>query len=158
MTLLGPGDPFPRLSVQLVGGERLDLPDALAGRFGVVLLNRGSWCPFCTAQLRDFQRAHQALEEVGALVVSLSVDDEATTQALVEKNGLTFPVGHSADAHAIAEGTGAFISTDPLHLQSTGFVLDSEGAVLTSVYSSGAIGRLTAEDTIGFVRHQKRSV
>lgn len=155
MTLLGPGDTFPNLSVQLVGGEKLDLPDALAGRFGVVLFNRGAWCPFCTAQLRDFQRAHEALDEVGASVVSLSVDDEATAQALVEKNGLTFPIGHSADAHAIAAETGAFISADPLHLQSTGFVLDPEGTVLTSVYSSGAIGRLTAEDTIGLVRYAK---
>ncbi|CAN5642886.1 redoxin domain-containing protein [soil metagenome] len=155
MTLLGPGDTFPNLSVQLVGGEKLDLPDALAGRFGVVLFNRGAWCPFCSAQLRDFQRAHEALDEVGASVVSLSVDDEATAQALVEKNGLTFPIGHSADAHASAAETGAFISADPLHLQSTGFVLDPEGTVLTSVYSSGAIGRLTAEDTIGLVRYAK---
>lgn len=78
--MLGPGDTFPNLSVHLVGDETLDLPGALLGRFGVVLLNRGSWCPFCTAQLRGFDRANEALEEIGASVVSMSVDDEATTR------------------------------------------------------------------------------
>ncbi|MEP7089322.1 MAG: redoxin domain-containing protein [Nocardioidaceae bacterium] len=155
MTLLGPGDTFPHLEVHLVGGETLDLPGALVGRFGVVLLNRGSWCPFCTAQLRGFQRANQALEEVGASLVSLSVDDEATTRDLVEHNKLTFPIGHSADAHAIAVLTGAFVNPAPVYIQATGFVLDPEGRVITSVYSSGAIGRLTAEDTLGFIRHVK---
>jgi peroxiredoxin len=86
-------------------------------------------------------------------VVALSVDDEATTAALVEKLGLTFPVGHSADALAIAELTGAFVNAEPLHLQSPGFVLDPEGKVVVSVYSSGAIGRLVPEDVVGLVRY-----
>ena len=37
MTVLQPGDPFPSLTVALPGGRPLRLPDALAGRFGVVL-------------------------------------------------------------------------------------------------------------------------
>ena len=56
MALLHPGDTFPTFDVQLVGGGSLTLPEALAGGFGVVLFNRGSWCPFCNAQLRGFQR------------------------------------------------------------------------------------------------------
>ena len=53
----------------------------------------------------------------------MSVDDEATTRELIEQHGLTFPVGHSADARAVAQETGAFVNEDPLYLQSTGFVL-----------------------------------
>ena len=49
MTVLQPGDPFPSLTVALPGGRALRLPDALAGRFGVVLYYRGSWCPYCNA-------------------------------------------------------------------------------------------------------------
>src|SRR6202789_1262964 len=98
MSLLHPGDRFPTLTVALPGGETLSLPNALAGGFGVVLFYRGSWCPYCNAQLRAFERAADNLTKVGAKVVALSVDDEATTQALIAKHGLTFPVGHSADA------------------------------------------------------------
>jgi hypothetical protein len=63
------------------------------------------------------------------------------------------PVGHSADAGAIHEATGAFLNADPVYLQSTGFVLDPEGNVILSVYSSGAIGRLVPEDVAGLVNY-----
>ena len=153
MTLLHPGDRFPTLTVPIAGGGSLVLPDDLAGSFGVVLIYRGSWCPYCNAQLRAFERASESLGGVGAKVVALSVDDEATTQALVEKHSLTFPVGHSADANVVAAATGAFVNDDPTYLQSTGFVLDPDGKVVVSVYSSGAIGRLVPEDVVGLIRY-----
>jgi peroxiredoxin len=152
-----PGDPFPALSVNLAGGETMALPDALRGRFGVVLIYRGSWCPYCNAQLRAFQRALDKLTDLNARVVALSVDDEETTKAMVDKNGLQFPVGHSADAHAVAEVTGAFVNADPEYLQSTGFVLDPQGRVIVSVWSNGAIGRLVPEDVIGLIRYVKET-
>ena len=155
MPLLGPGDPFPRLTMSVIEGDgdrQLTVPELFAGAFGVVLLYRGAWCPYCLQQLRSFERALGQLKEVGAAVVALSADDRATTAGLVADLGLTFPVGHSADAAAIAASTGAFVSTEPPFLQSTGFVLDREGRVAVSVYSSGAIGRLVPQDVAGLVR------
>src|ERR1700733_11755376 len=132
-TLLHPGDPFPALTVSLPGDRALRLPDDLAGHFGVVLFYRGSWCPYCNAQLSAFQRALDGLAEMDVAVVALSVDDEAATQDLIAKHGLRFPVGYGADASAIADATGAFVNDDPLFLQSTGFVLDHGGRVVVSV-------------------------
>ena len=152
-TLLRPGDPFPALTVSLPGGRALRLPGDLAGHFGVVLFYRGSWCPYCNAQLSAFQRALDGLAEIDVTVVALSVDDEATTQQLIAKHGLRFPVGYGADASAIADATGAFVNDDPLFLQSTGFVLDPGGRVVVSVYSSGAIGRLVPQDVTGLIRY-----
>jgi peroxiredoxin len=153
VTLLHPGEMFPRLTVTATDASILELPDALEGHFGVVLFYRGSWCPYCNAQLRAFQRAAESLSEVDAKVVALSVDDEATTAELVAKLGLTFRVGYGADAHAVAEMTGAFVNPEPVFLQSTGFVLDPTGRVVVSVYSSGAIGRLVPEDVVGMIRY-----
>jgi peroxiredoxin len=153
MTLLHPGDEFPVLTVTPAGQPALELPEALAGRYGVVLFFRGAWCPYCNAQLRAFERAHDSLAAQDITVVALSVDDEATTQALIAKHGLRFPVGHSADAALVAELTGAFVNRDPTFLQSTGFVLDPDGRVIVSVYSSSAIGRLVPEDVVGLVRY-----
>jgi peroxiredoxin len=59
-TQLHPGDSFPELTVALPGGRSLQLPGSLAGHFGVVLFYRGSWCPYCNAQLSAFQRSHDA--------------------------------------------------------------------------------------------------
>jgi peroxiredoxin len=151
--LLRPGDRFPALTVTVPGGRALRLPDDLAGRFSVILFYRGSWCPYCNAQLRAFQRSLDRLTGLGIEVAALSVDDETTTQALIAKHGLQFSVGHSADARAVAAATGAFVHDDPRYLESTGFVLDPGGRVAVSVYSSGAIGRLVPDDVIGLVRY-----
>jgi peroxiredoxin len=153
MPVLHPGDSFPSITVKLPRGETLDLPHSLDGHFSVILFFRGSWCPYCNAQLRAFQRAGASLDAMGVKVVALSVDDEATTQELITKNGLEFPVGHSADAKALAEETGAFVNDDPTFVQSTGFVLDPSGRVVVSVYSSGAIGRLVPDDVVGMIRY-----
>jgi peroxiredoxin len=153
MSLLAPGDPFPALTATPPDANALELPDALAGRFGVVLFYRGAWCPYCRAQLRGFQRALPKFEELGAGVLALSVDDADTTRETVRSHELTFPVGHSADADALAAATGAFVNAEPRYLQSTGFVLDPSGRVIVSVYSSGAIGRLVADDVLGMIRY-----
>jgi peroxiredoxin len=153
MALLHPGDAFPELTLSVPGGETLTVPEAFDGGFGVVLFYRGSWCPYCNAQLRAFQRATDTLAELDIRVAALSVDDEATTADLIAKHHLSFPVGHSADARALSELTGAFVNDDPVYLQSTGFVLDPTGKVIVNVYSSGAIGRLVPEDVVGLVRY-----
>lgn len=149
------GDVFPSLSVPAVGGATIDLPDMLTGWYGVVLIYRGAWCPYCNAQLASFSRASDKLAERDAQVVALSVDDETTSAELAARHRIPFRLGHSADASKVAAATGAFTNDDPTFLQSTGFVLGPDGLVLTAVYSSGAIGRLVPDDVIGFIDHFK---
>jgi peroxiredoxin len=153
MPLLHPGDTFPALTVMPVDAPPLELPQAVQDHFAVVLFFRGAWCPYCNAQLRAFQRAAEKLAEADIKLIALSVDDEATTRGMVAKHSLAFPVGHGADPQALSAVTGAFVHPDPAYLQSTGFVLDPEGRVIVSVYSSGAIGRLVPEDVLGMVRY-----
>jgi peroxiredoxin len=151
--LLHPGDTFPDLSLTVPGRETVKVPETFGGQFGVMLFIRGSWCPYCNAQLRAFHRARANLGEAGVRVAAMSADDEVTTAALVARHGLTFPVGFGADARAVAGLTGAFVNPGEVHLQSTGFVLDPRGKVVVSVYSSGAIGRLVPEDVAGLVSY-----
>lgn len=158
MPRLNNGDAFPILMVDTVGDGVVSVTHRLAGHYGAVLMYRGSWCPYCNAQLSAFARAKQKLDELGIKVVALSVDNEADAGALVEKHRLNFPVGYGVDADKIAASTGAYVNDSPRYLQSTGFVLDPNGKVITAVYSSGAIGRLVADDVIGFVRYVKSKV
>ena len=153
MGLLSPGELFPAIDLPRVAGGTLSLPGDLAGSFGVVLLYRGAWCPYCQAQLAGFARASEALGDAGILVAALSADDEEAGAGLVARRRLTFPVGHGADPGTVSEVTGAFTDDEGRYLQSTGFVLAPDGTVVTSVYSSGAIGRLVADDVVGLVRH-----
>lgn len=155
MSALRNGEIFPFLSIAAVGGGAISLPGDLAGAFGVVLIYRGAWCPYCNAQLAAFSSAAEKLGDLGVKVVALSVDDAATSAALVEKHRLAFPVGYGADADAVAAATGAYTNDNPRYLQSTGFVLDPDGKVITGVYSTAAIGRLVAGDVAGFVSYVK---
>ena len=153
MPALNDGDPFPPLSLAAVGGGRISLPDDLAGSWSVVLIYRGSWCPYCNAQLAAFARAAGTFAELGIRIVALSADDATAAAALAGKLGRDVPVGYDADADAIAAATGAYVNDAPKYLHSTGFVLDPEGRVRLAVYSTGAIGRLVPEDVVGLVRY-----
>jgi peroxiredoxin len=151
--LLHNGDGFPELSVQTLHKGGISLPRDLAGSFGVVIFYRGSWCPYCVAQLSAFRRAEAALAEQGIKVVALSAEDEGAAAALAAKLGIAFPIGYGADVDQIVARTGAYFNEQPRHLQSAGFVLDPAGKVLTAVYSSLAIGRLLPDDVVGFVQY-----
>lgn len=155
MPRLSNADAFPDLTVETVGNGNLSVPQYLAGRYGVILMYRGSWCPYCNAQLSAFARAKEKLDELGIGVVALSVDSKADAAALVDKHRLNFPVGYGVNADEIATSTGAYVNDTPHYLQSTGFVIDPDGKVITAVYSSGAIGRLVADDVLGFIRYVK---
>ena len=141
------GDRFPDLSISTVGGGQLVLPRDVEGCYAVILFYRGAWCPYCKAQLTAFARS------LGVEIVALSVDDEPVSAALVDRMRLNFPIGFAAKADEISAMTGAYVAEDAAYLQSTGFVLDKHGRILTAVYSSGAIGRLVPEDVAGFVRY-----
>lgn len=155
MTRLQNGQAFPALEAAVVGGGATDVAQSLKGSYGVVLIYRGAWCPYCQAQLAGFQRASERLAEAGVKVIALSVDDEATTRGTIEKFKLSFPVGHSADADKIAALTGAYTNPSPRYLQTTGFLLAPDGRIVNAVYSSGPIGRLVPDDVLGLVAYLK---
>ena len=155
--MLQNGDVFPSLTFARAGGGEIQLPGDLAGGFGVILFHRGSWCPYCNAQLAAFARAADNFAGENIKVVSVSVDDREKSEALVEKHKLGFPVAYGADARAVSAATGAFVNDDPVCLQATGFVLSPEGRIVTAVYSTRAIGRLLPEDVLGLVRYLKSS-
>src|SRR6516162_11305320 len=117
MNRLQNGQFFPSLDIPAVAGGSIKIPQSLRGSYGVVLIYRGAWCPYCQAQLGGFQRASERLAAVGIKVVALSVDDEATTIGTIEKFKLSFPVGHSANAEKVASTTGAYVNDSPRYLQ-----------------------------------------
>jgi len=155
MTRLQNGQTFPTFDVLTVGRGTISIPQSLRGSYGVVLIYRGAWCPYCQAQLAGFQRASEKLVAAGIKVVALSVDDEATTVGTIEKFKLSFPMGHSANAERVASVTGAYTNDSPRYLQTTDFLLAPDGKILNAVYSSGPLGRLVAEDVIGMVAYLK---
>ena len=151
---LNNGQMFPHLQLPAIGGSTLHLPDDLAGKYGVILIYRGHWCPFCNEQIAAFVEAFPALSERGIMVAAFSADNEEVTREFVEKQRIPFPVGYSADVDEVVQATGAYESTFPTRgcfLESSGFVLAPDSTVVNAVYSSRAIGRLVPGDVIRLV-------
>lgn len=153
--MLQNGTVFPSLTFARVGGGEIRLPKDLTGGFGVILFHRGSWCPYCNAQLAAYERAADEFAKEQIKVISVSADDRETSEALVEMHQLNFPVGYNADPEAVSAITGAVVNAKPFCLQATGFILDADGRIVTAVYSTRAIGRLMPEDVLEFIRYLK---
>lgn len=152
------GQVFPQLEISAVGGGSLALPGDLAGSYGVILIYRGHWCPFCNEQMAAFASAAKSMSQAGIKIVAFSVDDEPATTAFVEKHHIPFKMGHSADVETVVAATGAYDMQVPARghfLESTGFVLAPDGIIANAVYSSRAIGRLVPSDVIRLVAFMK---
>ncbi len=157
--VLDTGDTFPSLRLQLTQGGEITVPDDLELPFNVILVNRGWWCPFCSAQLRAFQSGLAKLSAEGIGVVSFSVDPLEKAQGVVDKHKLTYPVGYGVNYEEVAGKLGLFYDNDPgdkpPYFQTAGFLLGPDKKVVQSSYSSGPIGRLVWQDVLGMVQYIK---
>ena len=106
--------------------------------------------------MADFEEHLGALREIGAAVYALSVDPKDEAQKTVERHGLEYPVGFGLDGDEVVEKTGAYRDEEAGHLQATSFIL-RDGRVMHATYSSGPLGRLRAENVVGFIRHAESS-
>ena len=88
------------------------------------------------------------MKGLGITVVAGSVDSVDDTAPLADGLRLRFVnMVAELDGPATADVTGAFLQTgDRTFLHATGFLLDPDGVIVNAVYSTGPIGRFTAND------------
>ena len=96
------------------------------------------------------------LEELGATVYAVSVDDMEKAQEVVEL-GITFPVAYGATRED-ADKIGAWWDEGRGYIQPAEFILGRGGVVLGSVYASGPVGRMGADEAMRLItsREQRR--
>ncbi len=149
--MLKNGQTFPTMTVAKVGGGTIHLPGDLAGSWSVVLIYRGAWCPLCREQLEEYEARRAELDGLGVKFVAFSVDDEATTSKLAADLHLSFPMGFGADADQVVATLGAAVNAEPHYVQPTDFILTPDGSVVNAMYSTNAMGRITAGEVIRMV-------
>ncbi len=108
--------------------------------------------------MADFQQHKAAFDELGASVVALSSDPQDSAKTTVTKLWLEFPLGYGLDATATSPTIGCYTGSHEgtPHVQPSAFVLDDQGNIVHAVYSSGKVGRLTAEDALTVIRDKKK--
>lgn len=88
----GIGDPAPDFTLPDQLGRSVDAKELRARGPLVISFYRGSWCPYCSLELRALQQFLPRMTELGASLVAISpqVPDESLSTA--EKYQLSFPV------------------------------------------------------------------
>jgi peroxiredoxin len=102
--------------------------------------------------LAGFGRERQALETLGAKIVAASVDPLDKAKIVADEVG--FPVAYGVTREQ-ADAIGAWWEERRGIVQPAEFLLDREGKVLSSTYSSGPIGRVDAADVIKHINFRE---
>ena len=95
-----------------------------------------------------FEKARPELEALGIKVVAASVDPLDKAKEVAAE--LSYPVGYGV-TRAMADQLGAWWEDRRSIIQPSEFVVDAEGKVRASSYSSGPIGRIDPADVIRLV-------
>lgn len=151
------GDRLPSLTLTLLDGQTLALPEKVPGRYLALLFYRGHWCTQCRLHLASYQARLGDLADLGIGVVAASVDTREETAALVDSLGLTVPVGYGVSSDQVAAYDPWWGDDEHGHyIQPMEFLVQQDGTIVGSMYGSGAIGRIAAEAVLFTVRNRDR--
>ncbi|MBM3487070.1 MAG: peroxiredoxin family protein [Alphaproteobacteria bacterium] len=96
-----------------------------------------------------FNKVKAELDAFGARVIAASVDAE--DKAAEVGAGLGFPVAYGVTS-AVAERIGGWWEPKRGIVQPSELIVQPDGKVLSSTYSSGPIGRVDAADVVTLIK------
>ena len=106
MPLIEPGKKAPAFTLNDQHGKTHRLSD-YEGRYVILYFYPKDDTPGCTQESCDFQAALPKLKRRDAVVIGVSILDEASKLKFAGKHGLTFPLLADAD-HEVAEKYGVW--------------------------------------------------
>ena len=105
-------------------------------------------------QLAAYEAQKAELEALGATIYATSVDSVEQTREVVGR-GLTFPVAYGTTREE-SEGFGAWWEGERGFIQPAEFLLGRGGVVLGSMYASGPVGRMGADEAVRLITTRER--
>jgi cytochrome c biogenesis protein CcmG, thiol:disulfide interchange protein DsbE len=89
-----------------------------------------SWCPACVAEMPDFEEIHARLgQEVAFLGLNMQETSEADARELVERTGVSYPLGRDPEG-AIFTRFGGIAMPTTVFLDERGVVVSTHSGVL----------------------------
>ena len=151
------GDIAPDFEAETTTGRKLKLSD-LRGRLVVLYFFRKAFTRNCVVETRGFRDNYPELRTLGAEVVGVSCDDNATQCAFAESNEVAFPMIADAD-RSISRSFNTFFSWLPAVSHRVTYVIDERG-VIAGVFNHEFQVMKHLDQVVGFVRElhaQRRS-
>ena len=144
---LGPGDLFPSMTLSLVGGGEVNLPERLDAKYNVALFYRGHWWPYCRRQLVAFEEYKDSLIKLDVKILAASVDTGDASREVADEVSFEIAEGVTREE---ANQLGAWYgdARHPEMIQPSEFLVKADGKVMMSSYSAGPLGRINPDDLI----------
>lgn len=105
-------------------------------------------------QLAAYEAQKAELEALEATIYATSVDSLEQAREVVNR-GLTFPVAYGT-TRAESEVFGAWWEGERGFIQPAEFLLGRGGVVLGSMYASGPVGRMGADEAVRLITTRER--
>ena len=105
-------------------------------------------------QLAAYEDKKAELEALGATIYAASVDSLEQAREVVNR-GLTFPVAYGTTREE-SEMFGAWWESERGFIQPAEFLLGRAGVVLGSMYASGPVGRMGADEAVRLITTRER--
>ena len=108
-------------------------------------------------QLAAWESKKAELEELGCTIIAASVDSLAQATETKEKAGATFDVAYGVTQEE-SETFGAWWMVDHHggYIQPSEFLLSRGGVVIGSMYASGPVGRMGADEAVRQITNRER--
>lgn len=86
------GDQAPNFMLPNASGKSIRLQDMLAKGKVILTFYRGTWCPYCNLQLKQYQDILAEVKAVGANLMAISPQNPDNSLDMQQKNELEFEV------------------------------------------------------------------
>jgi peroxiredoxin len=84
------GTPAPSFSAETITGERIQVPQGVAGQV-VAIRFWADWCPFCDQEMRDIEQVYRDLSARGLQVLAVNVgQDKQTVERFITRLGISY--------------------------------------------------------------------
>jgi len=150
---LNTGDQFPSITMRIGRDQTITIPEDLDSDYTMVLIYRGHWCPLCIRNLAKYKEHRTGLKDMNCQVIAGSVDD--LDKAAKVGGDLGFPVAHGLTRET-ADIIGAWWEERRQIIQPSEFLLNREGMVISSTYSSSPLGRTDPLEVIAALKHVEK--
>jgi peroxiredoxin len=161
---LSSGSQLPACTLSLVGGGSVTFGQPLKeGDWQLVFVYRGLHCPLCKQYLQKLESLKAKFLAAGVELVVVSGDPEEKAVAMVESNGLSFPVAYGLSIEQMQD-LGLYIShprspeeTDRPFPEPGMFAVNAEGKVQLIDISNTPFNRSNLDELLGTVEWVKEN-
>ena len=76
--------------------------------------------------MADYQRLYSEFVDNDIGLIMASVEDQATSQALLDRHGVPLPFAYGLDAKEMSRKLGCFYDASDLYTEATGFLVQPD--------------------------------